>query len=47
MEAEEALLHTALYGTYSPLLEEAQDLLRELAGRGWRIILATSAGGPS
>uniref|UniRef100_A0AAU2UWW3 HAD family hydrolase n=1 Tax=Streptomyces sp. NBC_00003 TaxID=2903608 RepID=A0AAU2UWW3_9ACTN len=41
--------HTALYGTYFerlPPLDGARDLLRELAGRGWRIVLATSAGGP-
>ncbi|MFI9779243.1 hypothetical protein ACIHCV_31860 [Streptomyces sp. NPDC051956] len=34
VEAEESLLHTALRGTYLPLLEGTQDLLRELAGRG-------------
>ena len=41
--------HTALYGTYFerlPALDGARRLLRELAGRGWRIVLATSAGGP-
>jgi HAD superfamily hydrolase (TIGR01549 family) len=41
--------HTALYATYFerlPALESAGDLLRSLAGRGWRIVLATSAGGP-
>ncbi|MGW8331277.1 HAD family hydrolase [Streptomyces sp. NPDC055897] len=41
--------HTALYGTYFerlPPLEGARDLLRQLASRGWRIVLATSAGGP-
>ncbi|MFI6048875.1 HAD family hydrolase [Streptomyces violascens] len=41
--------HTALYGTYFerlPPLDGAGDLLRELATRGWRIVLATSAGGP-
>jgi phosphoglycolate phosphatase-like HAD superfamily hydrolase len=27
-------------------LEGTQDLLKELAGRGCRIVLATSAGGP-
>jgi HAD superfamily hydrolase (TIGR01509 family) len=40
--------HKALYGTYfnrlAPL-EGARDLLHTLADRGWRIILATSAGG--
>ncbi|MCX5387152.1 HAD family hydrolase [Streptomyces sp. NBC_00083] len=41
--------HTALYGTYFerlPSLDGARRLLRELAGRGWRVVLATSAGGP-
>ncbi|MFG2721279.1 HAD family hydrolase [Streptomyces sp. NPDC048416] len=41
--------HTALYGTYFerlPSLDGARRLLRELSGRGWRIVLATSAGGP-
>ncbi|KIF73386.1 HAD family hydrolase [Streptomyces sp. 150FB] len=40
--------HAALYGTYAdrlPALESASDLLRSLADRGWRIVLATSAGG--
>ncbi|MFJ8311714.1 MULTISPECIES: HAD family hydrolase [unclassified Streptomyces] len=40
--------HTALYGTYFerlPALSGARELLRELAGRDWRIVLATSAGG--
>lgn len=40
--------HKTLYGTYFdrlPALDRAGDLLRALAGRGWRIVLATSAGG--
>ncbi|MFF1400642.1 HAD family hydrolase [Streptomyces sp. NPDC058287] len=47
-DARLSAAHTTLYGTYFdrlPPLEGAQDLLRELAGRGWRIVLATSAGG--
>ncbi|SCE45565.1 HAD family hydrolase [Streptomyces sp. DvalAA-19] len=41
--------HKALYGTYVdrlPVFEGAGDLLRALAGRGWRVVLATSASGP-
>ncbi|MFC9008084.1 HAD family hydrolase [Streptomyces microflavus] len=41
--------HRALYGTYSdriPAFEGAGDLLRALAGRDWRVVLATSASGP-
>lgn len=41
--------HKALYGTYVdrlPAFEGAGDLLRTLAGRGWRVVLATSASGP-
>ncbi|MER7922556.1 HAD family hydrolase [Streptomyces sp. NPDC096057] len=40
--------HHALYATYFdrlPALAAAGDLLRELAGRGWTIVLATSASG--
>lgn len=40
--------HHALYATFFdrlPALEGAGDLLRVLAGRGWVIVLATSAGG--
>ncbi|MFG3266486.1 HAD family hydrolase [Streptomyces bobili] len=40
--------HHALYATYFerlPALDAAGDLLRTLAGRGWRIVLATSASG--
>ncbi|SEC56309.1 haloacid dehalogenase superfamily, subfamily IA, variant 1 with third motif having Dx(3-4)D or Dx(3-4)E [Streptomyces sp. 3213] len=40
--------HHALYATYFerlPALDEAGELLRALAGRGWRIVLATSASG--
>ncbi|MEU2157667.1 HAD family hydrolase [Streptomyces sp. NPDC019396] len=43
-----AAAHDTLYGTWFdrlPALDGAQDLLRTLAGRGWRIVLATSAGG--
>ncbi|MFD3515516.1 HAD family hydrolase [Streptomyces sp. NPDC058657] len=41
--------HTTLYGTYFdrlPALAGARDLLYALHDRGWRIVLATSAGGP-
>ncbi|NEA64521.1 HAD family hydrolase [Streptomyces sp. SID12488] len=40
--------HHALYATYFerlPALDAAGDLLRTLAGRGWKIVLATSASG--
>ncbi|MFE3485447.1 MULTISPECIES: HAD-IA family hydrolase [Streptomyces] len=40
--------HTVLYGTYFdrlPAFRCAGDLLRTLAGRGWRVVLATSASG--
>ncbi|MEU1212984.1 HAD family hydrolase [Streptomyces sp. NPDC005791] len=40
--------HKTLYGTYFdrlPAFEGAGDLLRTLAGRGWRVVLATSASG--
>ncbi|WP_030775957.1 HAD family hydrolase [Streptomyces sp. NRRL S-920] len=40
--------HSTLYGTYFdrlPALNGARDLLHALHGRGWRIVLATSAGG--
>ena len=40
--------HHALYATYFerlPALDAAGDLLRALAGRGWAIVLATSASG--
>ncbi|QIY99951.2 HAD family hydrolase [Streptomyces sp. S1D4-11] len=43
-----AAAHHALYATYFErlrALDEAGDLLRPLAGRGWRIVLATSASG--
>ncbi|MGW7427731.1 HAD family hydrolase [Streptomyces sp. NPDC054813] len=43
-----AAAHHALYATYFerlPALEEAGHLLRALAGRGWEIVLATSASG--
>ncbi|CAM5244358.1 haloacid dehalogenase [Streptomyces spiroverticillatus] len=41
--------HSTLYGTYFdrlPALPKAGELLRTLHSRGWRIVLATSAGGP-
>lgn len=40
--------HTTLYATYFdrlPAFEAAADLLRELDGRGWHVVLATSATG--
>ncbi|MFD7919337.1 HAD family hydrolase [Streptomyces sp. NPDC059740] len=40
--------HKALYGCYFdrlPAFDEAGRLLRKLAGSGWRVVLATSAGG--
>ncbi|MEU4173594.1 HAD family hydrolase [Streptomyces sp. NPDC026589] len=40
--------HTVLYATYFdrlPAFRHAGDLLRTLAGRGWRVVLATSASG--
>ncbi|AXK35646.1 HAD family hydrolase [Streptomyces armeniacus] len=40
--------HTALYAAYFPKLAPlpgAADLLRALAERGWRVVLASSAGG--
>ncbi|MGW8889385.1 HAD family hydrolase [Streptomyces sp. NPDC055749] len=40
--------HTVLYGTYFdrlPAFRGAGDLLRTLAERGWRVVLATSASG--
>jgi HAD superfamily hydrolase (TIGR01509 family) len=43
-----AAAHSALYATYFerlPALEGAGDLLRALAERDWRIVLATSASG--
>ncbi|MEV8530541.1 HAD family hydrolase [Streptomyces sp. NPDC051211] len=39
--------HDTLYGTYFdrlPALDSAAGLLRELDGRGWRVVLVTSAG---
>ncbi|AQS66111.1 HAD family hydrolase [Streptomyces pactum] len=41
--------HKALYGQYFdrlPALPDAGELLRRLAGDGWKVVLATSAGGP-
>jgi HAD superfamily hydrolase (TIGR01509 family) len=40
--------HKALYGQYFdrlPALPDAGELLRRLAGEGWKVVLATSAGG--
>ena len=49
-EADERFVaaHHALYATYFerlPVLDAAGDLLSALAGRGWTIVLATSASG--
>ncbi|XXZ47610.1 HAD family hydrolase (plasmid) [Streptomyces cavourensis] len=41
--------HTVLYATYFerlPAFRGADILLRTLAGRGWQVVLATSASGP-
>ncbi|MFB6978789.1 HAD family hydrolase [Streptomyces scopuliridis] len=46
-DARISAAHTSLYGTWLdrlPAFEGAADLLRALADRGWRIVLATSAG---
>ncbi|MFG2892443.1 HAD family hydrolase [Streptomyces sp. NPDC048248] len=40
--------HATLYGTWRerlPALDGAGELLRKVAGRGWRVVLATSARG--
>ncbi|WP_171165369.1 HAD family hydrolase [Streptomyces sp. I05A-00742] len=49
-DADEAIgaAHKTLYATWFdrlPVAEGAADLLRALAGRGWRVVLATSAQG--
>ncbi|MFE7775219.1 HAD family hydrolase [Streptomyces sp. NPDC057445] len=47
-DARISAAHKTLYATYYDRLaaiSHAGDLLRTLAGRGWRIVLATSAGG--
>ncbi|MEV6550533.1 HAD family hydrolase [Streptomyces sp. NPDC051597] len=47
-DSELSAAHTALYATYFERLAPiagAADLLRALDGRGWRVVLATSAGG--
>ncbi|MBT2414100.1 HAD family hydrolase [Streptomyces sp. ISL-12] len=47
-DAELSAAHKALYGQYFdrlPALPGAGELLRRLAGDGWRVVLATSAGG--
>ncbi|MGP2437807.1 HAD family hydrolase [Streptomyces sp. JW3] len=46
-DAELSAAHKALYGQYFdrlPALPGAGELLRRLAGDGWRVVLATSAG---
>ncbi|MGW4953845.1 HAD family hydrolase [Streptomyces parvulus] len=48
-DAELSAAHKALYGQYFdrlPALPDAGRLLRRLAGDGWKVVLATSAGGP-
>ncbi|WP_405774376.1 HAD family hydrolase [Streptomyces sp. NBC_00859] len=48
-DADISAAHKALFGTYFerlPAFSAAGELLRTLAGQGWRIVLATSAGGP-
>ncbi|MEV5017788.1 HAD family hydrolase [Streptomyces sp. NPDC053780] len=48
-DAELSAAHKALYGQYFdrlPALPDAGKLLRRLAGHGWTVVLATSAGGP-
>ncbi|CAL9606362.1 HAD family hydrolase [Streptomyces sp. enrichment culture] len=47
-DASISAAHKALYGTYSDRLAPLPDagrLLKTLAGRGWTVVLATSAGG--
>ncbi|MER7778811.1 HAD family hydrolase [Streptomyces sp. NPDC096191] len=47
-DAELSAAHKALYGQYFdrlPALPDAGKLLRRLAGDGWTVVLATSAGG--
>ncbi|MEU6348539.1 HAD family hydrolase [Streptomyces sp. NPDC047072] len=47
-DAELSAAHKALYGQYFdrlPPLEDAGRLLRRLDSAGWRVVLATSAGG--
>ncbi|MBQ1095063.1 HAD family hydrolase [Streptomyces sp. b94] len=48
-DARLSAAHKALYGQYFdrlPALPDAGELLRRLAGDGWKVVLATSAGGP-
>ncbi|MFH8977913.1 HAD family hydrolase [Streptomyces sp. NPDC017890] len=48
-DAQLSAAHKALYGQYFdrlPALPGAGELLRRLSGDGWKVILATSAGGP-
>lgn len=45
--AEISAAHKTLYATYFdrlPALDKAADLLRAIADRGWRVVLASSAG---
>ncbi|MFD5295291.1 HAD family hydrolase [Streptomyces mutabilis] len=47
-DARLSAAHKALYGQYFdrlPALPDAGALLRRLAGEGWKVVLATSAGG--
>ncbi|MET7457138.1 HAD family hydrolase [Streptomyces sp. NPDC005574] len=47
-DAELSAAHKALYGQYFgrlPALRDAGRLLRQLDGKGWTVVLATSAGG--
>ncbi|GGQ12650.1 HAD family hydrolase [Streptomyces mutabilis] len=47
-DAQLSAAHKALYGQYFdrlPALPDAGELLRRLAGDGWKVVLATSAGG--
>ncbi|WP_371667760.1 HAD family hydrolase [Streptomyces sp. NBC_00289] len=47
-DAELSAAHKTLYGQYFdrlPALRDAGRLLRQLDGRGWAVVLATSAGG--
>ncbi|MFB7084310.1 HAD family hydrolase [Streptomyces sp. NPDC056296] len=48
-DAQLSAAHKALYGQYFdrlPALPDAGKLLRRLADEGWKVVLATSAGGP-
>lgn len=48
LDDEISAAHSTLYATYFdrlPALEGARELLHAFDGRGWRVVLATSAGG--